>query len=97
MKNVSSLDELYTLARFVRNDEFWKAQVQQIIVEANGELTVVPTIGDHHISGRTDKLEQKFKKLKLFYLKGLNKTGWDQYSHINLKYKDQVICTKKNS
>ena len=98
LKNVSSLDELYTLARFVRNDEFWKAQVQQIIVEANGELTVVPTIGDHHILlGRTDKLEQKFKKLKLFYLKGLNKTGWDQYSHINLKYKDQVICTKKNS
>lgn len=98
LKNESCLDDLYTLATFVRNDEFWKTQVQQIIVEADGELTVVPTVGDHHILlGHTDKLERKFKKLKLFYLKGLNKTGWDQYSHINLKYKDQVICTKKNS
>ena len=98
LKNVSCLDDLFQLATFVRKDEFWKTQVQQIIVEANGELTLIPTVGDHHILlGKTDKIEEKFKKLKLFYLKGLNKTGWDQYSRINLKYKDQVICTKKNS
>jgi len=98
LKKLSCLDELFELATFIRNDEFWKAQIQQIRVEANGEFTLIPTVGDHHILlGRTDKMEQKFKKLLLFYQKGLNKTGWDQYSHINLKYKDQVICTKKNS
>jgi cell division protein FtsQ len=98
MNQRSSLDELFKLATFIRNDEFWKAQIQQIRVEPNGELTLIPTVGDHHILlGGTDKMEQKFKKLLLFYRKGLNKTGWDQYSHINLKYKDQVICTKKNS
>jgi len=98
LKDISCLDDLFTLATFIRNDEFWKAQIQQIRVEPNGELTLIPTVGDHHILlGRTDKMEQKFKKLLLFYKKGLNKTGWDQYSRINLKYKDQVICTKKNS
>ncbi len=98
LKQISNLDELFELATFIRNNEFWRAQIQQIIVEPNGELTLVPTVGDHHILlGHTDKMEQKFKKLLLFYHKGLNKTGWDQYSHINLKYKDQVICTKKNS
>lgn len=98
LKDRSILDELFQLATFIRNDEFWKAQIQQIRVEPNGELTLIPTVGDHHILlGRTDKMEQKFKKLLLFYRKGLNTTGWDQYSHINLKYKDQVICTKKNS
>ncbi|MFM1874981.1 MAG: hypothetical protein RL266_718 [Bacteroidota bacterium] len=98
LKQISCLDELFELATFIRNDEFWRAQIQQIIVEPNGELTMIPTVGDHHILlGHTDKMEQKFKKLLLFYHKGLNKTGWDQYSHINLKYKDQVICTKKNS
>ncbi len=98
LKDRSILDELFQLATFIRNDEFWKAQIQQIHVQANGELTLVPTVGDHHILlGRIDKMEQKFNKLLLFYQKGLNTTGWDQYSHINLKYKDQVICTKKNS
>ncbi len=98
MNQRSSLDDLFQLATFIRNDEFWKAQIQQIRVEPNGELTLIPTVGDHHILlGRTDRMEQKFKKLLLFYRKGLNRTGWDQYSHINLKYKDQVICTKKNS
>ena len=98
LKKRSTLDELFELATFIRNDEFWKANIQQIRVEQNGELTLIPTVGDHHILlGRTEKMEQKFKKLLMFYNKGLNKTGWDQYSHINLKYKDQVICTKKNS
>ena len=98
LKNVSCLDELFELATFIKTHERWKSLIQQIRVESNGELTVVPTFGDHHILlGTTDKLELKFKKLQLFYMKGLNKTGWDQYSHINLKYKDQVICTKKNS
>lgn len=98
LKKLSCLDDLFDLATFIRNDEFWKAQIQQIHVESNGELTLIPTVGDHHILlGTTDKMEQKFNKLLLFYKKGLNKTGWDQYSRINLKYKDQVICTKKNS
>ncbi len=98
LKDLSCLDELFTLADFIRNDEFWKAQIQQIKVEPNGEMTLIPTIGDHHILlGGTTNMEQKFKKLLLFYHKGLNVTGWDQYSRINLKYKDQVICTKKNS
>ena len=98
LKEKSCLDELFELATFIKTHDRWKSQIQQIRVEPNGELTVVPTVGDHHILiGSTDKLELKFKKLHLFYMKGLNKTGWDQYSHINLKYKDQVICTKKNS
>ena len=98
LKDSSCLDELFELATFIKTHERWKSLIQQIRVESNGEITVVPTVGDHHILlGTTDKLELKFKKLQLFYMKGLNKTGWDQYSHINLKYKDQVICTKKNS
>ena len=98
LKNISIRDDLFELTSFIRNDEFWTTQIQQIQVEENGELTLIPTVGDHHILlGSTNKMEEKFRKLLLFYKKGLNKTGWDQYSHINLKYKDQVICTKKNS
>jgi hypothetical protein len=32
----------------------------------------------------------------MFYTEGLNKTdGWNKYSIINIKYKNQVVCTKK--
>lgn len=98
LKQRTVLDDLFELATYIRENEFWRAQIQQIRVEPDGELTLIPTIGDHHILlGYTDRMEQKLNKLLLFYREGLNKTGWDQYSHINLKYKDQVICTKKNS
>jgi cell division protein FtsQ len=92
----SVLDDLFTLSDFIMKDEFWCTQVQQIKVEHNGEFTLIPTVGDHHVLfGRLDNMEQKFQKLLLFYRKGLNTTGWDQYSHINLKYRNQVICTRK--
>lgn len=90
------LADLFLLADFVRKDDFWRAQVQQIRVERNGEFTIIPTVGDHHILlGKLDNMDQKFEKLLLFYRNGLNTTGWDHYSHINLKYRNQVICTRK--
>ena len=90
------LDDLFELATFIHNDPFWKTQIQQIQVEHTGEFTLIPTLGDHHILlGGTKGMEPKFSKLLLFYQKGLNTTGWDQYAHINLKYKNQVIATRK--
>jgi len=90
------LDDLFRLADFVRKDDFWRTQIQQVRVEHNGEFTLIPTVGDHHILlGNLDKMEEKLEKLLLFYRKGLNTTGWDQYSHINLKYENQVICTRR--
>lgn len=92
----SVLDDLYRLSDFIMGDEFWRSQVQQIKVEHDGEFTLIPTVGDHHILlGKLDNMEQKFDKLLLFYRKALNTTGWDQYSHINLKYRNQVICTRR--
>jgi cell division protein FtsQ len=32
--------------------------------------------------------------LMTFYKEGLNKVGWNAYLTINLKYKNQIVCTK---
>jgi cell division protein FtsQ len=89
-------DSLYTLARFIAGNEFWRAQVQQVYVDANHEFELIPVVGNHRILlGDLSGMEEKFEKLMLFYRKGLSKTGWDKYDTINLKYKDQVVCTKK--
>ena len=89
-------DSLYTLAKYVNDDEFWQALIQQIYVTPQHEFELIPNIGNHRIIlGNLDDMEGKFSKLLLFYRKGLSKTGWDKYSIINLKYKNQVVCTKK--
>jgi cell division protein FtsQ len=40
-------------------------------------------------------LDVKLENLKLFYQKALPKVGWERYSSINLKYKNQIVCTIK--
>jgi len=84
------------LAKFVDQSEFWKAQLVQIYVNEDNEIELIPRVGSHRILiGDVENLEEKFNKLMLFYEKGLSKTGWNEYSIINLKFKDQVVCTKR--
>lgn len=90
------LDDIYKIANYIDNSEFWKAQIEQIDVNKESEFELVPKVGNHKIVfGGIDNLEGKFEKLMIFYKKGLSKTGWNEYSEINLKYKNQVVCTKR--
>jgi cell division protein FtsQ len=90
------LDDIYKIAHFIDKSEFWKAQIEQIDVNKVSEFELVPKVGNHKIVlGGVDNLEGKFEKLMIFYKKGLSKTGWNEYSEINLKYKTQVVCTKR--
>ena len=96
LASTTSLDDIYQLVMFIRQDEFWNAQIQQLIVDEKSEVTMIPRVGNQEIAlGQVKDLESRFRKLWIFYQKGLNRTGWDQYSKINLKYRDQVICTKR--
>jgi cell division protein FtsQ len=90
------INQVYKVASFVANDTFWSANTQQIFVNELQEIELVPRVGDHRILiGDTTDLRSKFDRLFLFYQKGLSNTGWNKYSLINLKFKDQVVCTKK--
>jgi cell division protein FtsQ len=90
------LDDIYKIAHYIDESEFWKAQIEQIDVNKVSEFELVPKVGNHKIVlGGVDNLESKFEKLMIFYKKGLSKTGWNEYSVINLKYKTQVVCTKR--
>lgn len=89
-------DEIYKLAKFIRDDEFWSAQIQQVHVNASSEFELIPTVGDHRVMlGNLDNMEGKFNKLFVFYKEGLNNTDWERYDTVNVKFKHQIICTKK--
>lgn len=90
------IEQVYVLAQFLEADSFWSANTEQIYVNEFQELELIPRVGDHRVLlGDTTHLSEKMNHLFVFYREGLNKTGWNKYSIINLKYKDQIVCTKK--
>ena len=87
---------LIKMADFVNKDEFWKAQIEQVFVQANGELLLVPQVGDYLIEfGKPEDYELKFRNLKAVYQQGFKNFGWNKYKAISVKYQNQVVCTKK--
>jgi len=92
----SILAELYQLALYIENHEFWKAQIQQVYVNNKRDFELIPRVGSHVILfGDISNCEEKFNNLESLYINGLNAVGWNKYETINLKYKGQVICTKR--
>jgi len=88
--------ELYKFALFLRKHTFWNNQIEQIYVHPNKEVELVPRVGNHRIMlGTFDDFNEKMDNLQLFYEQVIPKTGWEKYDIINLKYKNQIVCTKK--
>ncbi len=94
---VSVLDDIYEMATYIANDSVLNPLIQQLSINSEKEFEMYPAIGNHKIIfGEAKDIAEKFEKLKLFYNEGLNKTdNWNKYAIVNLKYKNQVVCTKK--
>lgn len=97
-QTIAPLAEVARVATFIMQDSLYKTLIAQVWVNDNKDLDLIPVIDDHVVRiGNADSLEYKLHKLTAFYQKGMIRTGWDQYSLINLKYSNQVICTNKQS
>jgi cell division protein FtsQ len=87
--------ELFLIASYLKVNPFWSALIEQIHITRNNEIEIIPNVGNHTVLlGSARDLDHKLESLLLFYKQGLNKTGWYKYKMINLKYKDQIVCTK---
>jgi len=85
------------LASKLYYDTILTYQIDQIYIQNQNEFELYPKIGDYKIEiGNLENLDTKFTKLKYLYKEAFTRIGWDNYSKINLNYRDQVICTKKN-
>ena len=91
------LRSLFYLSNVIRNDKFWNAQVEQIYIEQNQDIILIPRIGDHKIVfGDTSNANEKLENLLVFYKKALPKVGWETYHTINVKFKGQVVCSRRD-
>lgn len=87
---------LVRIGKFLQTNPFWNDQIEQIHVDKNGNIEMIPRVGDHIIYlGRPLFVQRKLTHLKVFYRKVLSEVGWNKYSRINLEFNNQIICTKK--
>ncbi|MCQ2198905.1 MAG: hypothetical protein MJZ19_04205 [Paludibacteraceae bacterium] len=81
---------------YIDDDKFWRTQIEQIYVQRSGVIELIPRVGDNVIIlGTTENYRSKLKKLRTLYDEAFSKIGWSKYSKIDLRYKGQVVCTKR--
>ncbi|MDF1696348.1 MAG: hypothetical protein P1U56_10965 [Saprospiraceae bacterium] len=86
-KKKSYLRDVYTLAKYIHEDEFLAALIEQIDVREDGEVMMVPKVGRQKLDfGHVENIEERFEKLKVLYRGGMEQVGWRKYDVLTLKY-----------
>jgi cell division protein FtsQ len=81
---------------YVQDNDFWKAQIEQVHVQADGDILLVPLVGGHIIElGDADNYREKLHVMREFYKQVLVKNNWDKYEMISLKYNNQVVAKRR--
>lgn len=75
--------------------KFWDICVDQIYVNESKEIEIVSNIGQQRIViGDDTNIENKLNTVMAFYKQGLNNLGWDKYKKIDVRFNNQIICSK---
>ncbi|WP_299528777.1 cell division protein FtsQ [uncultured Lutibacter sp.] len=90
------ISKIHILATAILEDEFLKKQIISIQKVPNNEFVLNTRVGDQEIFlGKIEDLNHKFKNLQSFFKKTMTDKTIENYTSINLKYSNQVVCTKK--
>lgn len=90
------LKDIFQLVSYINNDDFWTAQIDQIYVDNNNEIDLIPRVGNQTVHlGTIENYRGKLRNLEAFYDKVLPEVGWNKYSVINLEFRDQIVCKRR--
>jgi len=90
-----TMKQLIEFAGYLYEDQLWRNLIVQVYVNENHEFELIPRLGDYIvILGGLENYQYKMKKLEAIYKKALPDFGWKDYETINLKYSNQVVCSK---
>lgn len=91
------MNSVLKFIQFLDKNDFAKSVTTTISVDRAGELSFISRLKGYQVLvGQPENLVDKFQRLQLFYSEGLSREGWNKYSTVNLKYKNQVIAKRKN-
>jgi cell division protein FtsQ len=92
----NELTNVFTIAKKVQEDDFLKKHVVEIHQNDNKSIDLKFRLHDFKIHlGSLKSLDKKINNLKAFYQKAMRDNSLNDYSVVNLKFDNQVICTKK--
>lgn len=87
--------QIHMLVSKILEDEFLKKQIIGARKVKNNEFVLNTRIGNQKIElGKIEDLDRKFKNLNSFFNKTMADETIKNYSVINLKYNNQVVCSK---
>ncbi len=87
--------EIYDLLWFIYNDDFLKKNITGIEILPSGSLRMTNRNYKYDIEfGKTIEVERKFDNYKAFFQKAVHDTLINKYKVINLKFTQQVVCSK---
>ena len=95
IKNEEDVKEILPLIKIILKDNFLQKEVVGIEKSDDDEYQFSVRSGNYKIDfGKLTEIDVKFKKLKAFYNKTFRDKTIDNYKMINVKYHNQVVCTK---
>lgn len=91
------LQQVKEVGAYLLKHDFWMAQIDQVNI-SNYEMEMIPKLGKHVIAfGEGTNVEAKFNRLLLFYKQVMNKTGWNYYSSLDVRYDKQLVAVRRDS
>lgn len=91
-KNIKKLAEVL---KVIHNDDFLKKNIIGVQVLPNGSLFMINRNYSYQlVFGRPINIEKKFKNYKAFFQKAVLDSSLIKYKIVNLKFTQQVVCTK---
>jgi len=92
------LKNILTVSMAILKDRFGMALIDQIDITSQRNFEMIPKIGNTIIIfGDATDVEEKLKKLLLFYRQVIVKAGWNKYSEVNVQFKGQVVAKRKGA
>jgi cell division protein FtsQ len=92
--NEENHQSIFDFVTEINNSEFWNAQLTQIHF-INNDVILIPRVGNQKINfGKLENTTEKLYNLYQFYKIAMPVKGWQTYSDINLKFNNQIVCTK---
>lgn len=89
--------ELLPVARFIASDSTLRHLVAMISASDPRNIIIVPRIRGHVVNiGDASRLREKFDALMLAYRKIMPYKGWETYDTISVKYRGQIVATRRN-
>jgi len=90
------IETVFNVTMLLQEDDFMRSLVDQIYVEANDRIWLVPRLGPSKIiiTAAAD-LEDQAERIQKFYKKALPSIGWDTYEYIDTRFAGQVVAKKR--